>query len=61
MFILTFKFSTLASISQHVTLQQIISDPSSLYMTQQEGKEPNNFQQVSKLIELKSTFTTKSD
>ena len=61
MFILTFKFSTLASISQHVTPQQITSNPSSLYMTQQVGKEPNNFQQVSKLIELKSTFTTKSD
>ena len=61
MFILTFKFSTLAGISRYVTLQQIISNPSSFYMTQQAGKEPNNFQQVSKLIELKSTFTTKSD
>ena len=51
-----FKFSTLDSVSQHVTLQQIISSASSLYMTQLAGKEPNNFQQVSKLIELKSIF-----
>ena len=53
-----FKFSTLDSVSQHVTLQQIISNVSSLYMTQLAGTEPNNFLQVLKLIELKSIFTT---
>ena len=53
-----FKFSTLDSVSQHVTLQQIISNASSFYMTQLAGKEPNNFQQVLKLIELKSILTT---
>ena len=46
-----FKFSTLDSVFQHVTLQQIISNVSSLYMTQLAGTEPNNFQQVLKLIE----------
>ena len=45
-----FKFSTLDSVSQQVTPQQIISNASSLYMTQLAGKEPNNSQQVSKLI-----------
>ena len=53
-----FKFSTLDSVSQHVTLQQIKSNVSSLYMTQLAGTEPNNFQQVLKLIELKFSFTT---
>ena len=52
-----FKFSTLGSISQHGTLEQIMSNASSLYMTQLAGKESNNFQQVSKLIELKSIST----
>ena len=51
-------FSIMDSVSQHVTLQQVISNVSSLYMTQQAGTEPNNFQQVLKLIELKSIFTT---
>ena len=50
-----FKFSTLDSVSQHVALQQIISNAPSLYMTQLAGKEPNNF---SKLINLRSIFTT---
>ena len=53
-----FKFSILDSVSQHVTLQQIISNASSVYMTQLAGKEPNNFQQVLKLVGLKSIFTT---
>ena len=53
------EFSTLESVSsQHVTLQQIISNVSSLYMTQLAGTEPNNFQQVLKLFKLKSIFTT---
>ena len=56
--LIDFALSTLGSVSQHVTLQQIISNASSLYMTQLAGKEPNNFQQVLKLIELKSIFTT---
>ena len=34
-----FKFSTLDSVSQHVTLQQIKSNVSSLYMTQLAGTE----------------------
>ena len=51
------KFSALGSISQHGTLEQIMSNASSLYMTQLAGKESNNFQQVSKLIELKSIST----
>ena len=53
-----FKFSTLDNVSQHVTLQQIISNASSLHMTQLAGTEPNNFQQELKLIELESIFTT---
>ena len=53
-----FKFSTQDSVSQHVTLQQIISNVSSLYMTPLAGTEPNNFQQVLKLSELKFNFTT---
>ena len=53
-----FKFSTLESVSQHVTLQEIISNVFLLYMTQLGGKEPNNFRQVSKLIRLNSIFTT---
>ena len=54
-----FKFPTLDSVPQHVTLQQIISNATSLHMTQlAAGKEPNNFQQVLKLIDLKSIFTT---
>ena len=53
-----FKFSTLESVSQDATIQQIISNVSSLYMTQLAGTEPNNFQQVLNLIELKSIFTT---
>ena len=52
------KFFTLFSVYQHVTLQQIISNASSLYMTELAGKEPNNFEQVLKLIELKTIFTT---
>ena len=55
-----FKFSTLGSVSLHATPQQIISNASSLYMTQLlAGEEPNNFQQF--LVELKTIFTTKSD
>ena len=38
-----------------------MSNASSLYMTHLAGKEPNNFQQVSKLVELKSISTTQSD
>ena len=53
-----FKFSTLDSVSQHVTLHQFISNASSFYMTQLAGKEPKKFQQVLKLIELKSILTT---
>ena len=53
-----FKFFTLDSVFQHVTIQQIKSNVSSLYMTQLAGTEPNDFQQVLKLIELKSNFTT---
>ena len=53
-----FKFSTVGSASQHYTLQQIMSNAASLYMTQLAGKEPNNFHEVSKLIELKSISTT---
>ena len=52
------KFPTMDSVSQHVKLQQIISNVSSLYMTQLAGTEPNNFQQALKLIELKPIFTT---
>ena len=50
------KFSILDGISQHATLQQIMSNASP-YMTQLPRKEANNFQQVSELIELKSIFT----
>ena len=52
-----FIFFTLASVSQHGTLQQIMSNTSSLYITQLVGKEQNGFQQVSKLIEPKSIST----
>ena len=46
-----FKFSTLGSVSLHVTPQQIISNASSLYMTQLlAGEEPNNFQQFSTIF-----------
>ena len=49
-----FKFPIMGSVSQHCTLQQIImKNASSLYMTQLAGKEPNNFKQVSNLVELK--------
>ena len=47
------KFSALGSISQHGTQQQILSNGSSLYMNQSEGTQPDNFQQLPKLIELK--------
>ena len=47
------KFSALGSISQHGTQQQILSNGSSLHMNQPAGTQPDNFQQVSKLIELK--------
>ena len=40
------------------TLQQIMGNTSSLYMTQLARKQPNNFQLVSKLIELKSISKT---
>ena len=53
-----FKFFTLGSLSKHGTLQQIMSNASSLCMTQLAGKVPNDFQKVSKLIELKSFSTT---
>ena len=53
-----FKFFNVGSVSQHGTLQQIMSNAASLYMTQLAGKEPNNFHEVSKLIELKSISTT---
>ena len=46
------------SISQHGTLQQIMNKVSSLYMTHLAVKEPNNFQQVSKLIELNTISIT---
>ena len=49
-----FKIFTLGSISQNGTLLQIMSNAYSLYMIQLAGKEPNSFQEVSKLIELKS-------
>ena len=49
-----FKFSTLGSISQYGTLQEIMGD-ASLSMI---GKESNNFQQLLELIELKSVSTT---
>ena len=52
------KFSTLHSASHHGMHQQIMSNESSLYMTQLEGKEANNLLQVSRLIELKSIPTT---
>ena len=52
------KFSTQHSASHHGIHQQIMSNESSLYMTQLEGKEANNFQQVSRLIELKSIPST---
>ena len=45
------RFSTLDSISQYGTLQKIMSNASSLYITQLTWKESNNFQQVSELIE----------
>ena len=48
-----FKFHTVGSVSQYGTLQQILSNASSLYMTHLAGKEPNNFQKVWKLVELK--------
>ena len=49
-----FKFPTVGNVSQHGTLQQILSNALPLYMTQLAGKEPNNFQQLSKLVELNS-------
>ena len=52
------RYSSLNSASQHGTFQEIISNAFSLYITQLAGKEPNNFQQVSKLMELKSISTT---
>ena len=39
-----FKFHTVGSVSQDGTLQQIMSNASSLCMTQMVGKEANNFQ-----------------
>ena len=56
-----FEFLILGNVSQHGTLQQIMNNPSPLCTTQLAGKEPNNFEQVSKLVELKSIFTTYSD
>ena len=53
-----FKCFSLGSISQHGTLQQIMSNASSIHIIQLVGKERNNSQQVSKLIELKSISTT---
>ena len=53
-----FEFLTVGSVCQHGTLQQIMGNGSPLLMTQLAGKEPNNFQQVSKLVELKSISTT---
>ena len=52
------NFLNLGSVSQHSTLQQIMGNTSSLYMTQLGGKQPNDFQKVSKLIELKSISKT---
>ena len=48
-----FECLIVGSVSQHGTLQQIMGNASPLHMTQLAGKEPNNFQQVSKLVELK--------
>ena len=53
-----FKFPIVGSVSQHGTLQQIMSNAPSLCMTQLSGKEQNNFQQASKLVELRSISTT---
>ena len=53
-----FNFPVMSSVLQHGTLQQTMSNAFSLYMTQLAGKEPNNFQEVSKLVELKSISTT---
>ena len=53
-----FEFLILGSVSQHGTLQQIMGNASPLHMTQLVGKEPNNFQQVSKSAELKFISTT---
>ena len=56
-----FKFPIEGSVSQHGTLQQIMNNASLLYMTQLPGKEPNSFQQVSKLVKLNYISTTSSD
>ena len=53
-----YKISTWGSISQYGALQLIMSDTSSLYFTQLAGREPNNFQQQSKLLEIKVISTT---
>ena len=53
-----FKFSILGRLFQHGTLQQIMSNESSLYMTQLAGKQPNNFQELSKLTKQISISTT---
>ena len=53
-----FEFLIVGSVSQHGTLQQIMGNVFPLHMTQLAGKEPNNFQQASKLVEPKSISTT---
>ena len=49
---------TWGSKSQYSTLQKIISNASSLYMTQLNKGEPKRFQQESKLIKLKIISAT---
>ena len=53
-----FEFLIVGSVPQHGTIQQILGNASLLHMTQLAGKEPNNFQQVSKSVELKSISPT---
>ena len=53
-----FEFLIVGSVSQHGTFQQTMRNAPPLHMTQVAGKEPHNFQQVSKLVELKSISTT---
>ena len=52
------NFFTIGSISQHDTFQIFMSNASSLYMAPLAGKERNNSQQVSLLIQLKSISMT---
>ena len=52
-----FEFLIVGNVSQHGTLQQTMGNASPLHVNQLEGREPNNFQQVSKLVELKPIST----